>query len=127
MVAFKCDVKYDMEYINCLVNSCDHRALEVVENSLNKLGEIFHRVEDDEDGPSDALIAFRNFLARRKCYILIDKQRFDEAKELLNKMLEDPDNSDFAINELQYIDNLTSSAEKDESDGDTEDSDSSQE
>ena len=63
--------------------------------------------EEDEDEPTPPHIAnFLSFLKRRKAFVLVDKRRYDDAKILLNTMLEEPDNVDFAINELAYIQKL---------------------
>ena len=44
-----------------------------------------------------------SFLDRRKAFVLVDKHKYDDARALLNKMLDDPENMDFAINELAFI------------------------
>lgn len=112
MVAFKKDVRYDMEYINCLVNSRDYRALEVVEQMTAKVEDAVRRIDEDEEQP-DMLIAYRNFLVRRRSYLLVEKRRITEAKELLTKMLDDPDNRDFAIGELKFVEQLISASDDD--------------
>ena len=63
---------------------------------------------DLEEGelPAEHIRSFLAFLNRRKAYLLIEKKRLVEAKELLNKMLEDPATYDYAINELAYIQKL---------------------
>jgi hypothetical protein len=38
--------------------------------------------------------------------VYIDLQRYDEAEALLKRMLDDPDNTDFAIGELAYLQKL---------------------
>jgi Tfp pilus assembly protein FimV len=53
-----------------------------------------------------AASSFINFLKRRKAYVYIDLQHYDEAESLLKKMLDDPDNTDFAIGELAYLQKL---------------------
>ena len=40
---------------------------------------------------------------RRKAYLLVSLGRYDEAKTILTAMLKEPENSDFALNELAYI------------------------
>ena len=118
MVAFKQDVKYDMEYINCLVNSGDYRALDVVEQMTVKVEDALRGIEEDEVQP-EILIAYRNFLVRRRSFLLVEKRRIMEAKELLAKMLDDPENRDFAIEELKFVEQLIS-ASKDDEDKDAE-------
>ena len=49
------------------------------------------------------LAAFLAFLQRRKVYVLIEKQAYNKAQRMLKKMLNDPENADFALNELAYL------------------------
>lgn len=114
-------IDYTEEYINCLVNSHDMRALAVIDGLLqmtdftmgltqlgNNLG------DDDEDSDEeydtrqmdDNLRDFLHFLKRRKAYVLIDIQHYDEATKLLQKMLKEPENVDFATQELTYLKKL---------------------
>lgn len=64
--------------------------------------------ENDEEKPKtslsdDQLDQISNFLLRRKAYMLVAMQRYDEAERLLKQMLDNPQNSDFALKELAYI------------------------
>ncbi len=95
-------VKYTEEYVNVMVNMGDFRALNLVDDLLGKMSERLR----DEDEPEAFLLAFVAFLNRRKAYLLVEHGRMEEAKALLNTMLEDPANRDFAINELAYIQRL---------------------
>lgn len=95
-------VTYTEEYINILVNSHDFRAIDVINGLLTEL-ENAQAIDDDEDSPQEHMIGFINFLKRRKAYVYIDLERYDEAEKLLKKMLDEPENSDFAISELAYI------------------------
>ena len=92
-------VKYTQEYVNAMVNMGDFRALSMVEDLLKKMEE---RLQDDDE-PEGFLLSFVAFLRRRKAYLLVEHQRLEEAKTLLNAMLNDPACHDFAINELAYI------------------------
>jgi len=94
-------ITYTQEFVNCLVNSKDYRALEIVDSLLGRIN--FEEHEDDEEGPSIALLKLKSFLLRRKAYLLIDQKKYKEAEEILRPMLTDPDSSDFAINELAYL------------------------
>lgn len=47
--------------------------------------------------------SFINFLNRRKAYILVEMKDYANAERLLKKMLDEPDSSDFALQELAYI------------------------
>ena len=97
-------IVYTEELVNCMVNSGDYRAYRFVDNLISQISQTL----DLEEGeiPPEHLARFLSFLNRRKTYLLIEKQRYEEAKEILNKMLDDPDNSDFALNELAYIQRL---------------------
>uniref|UniRef100_A0AB33IQ54 Tetratricopeptide repeat protein n=1 Tax=Prevotella sp. GTC17253 TaxID=3236793 RepID=A0AB33IQ54_9BACT len=93
-------ITYTEEYINCLVNGKDFRALHVIDSLLE---DVVQTRKVDEGTCSEMETSFISFLYRRKAYVYIDKQRYDEAEKLLRKMLDDPENSDFAISELAYI------------------------
>jgi hypothetical protein len=94
------NIGYTEEYINCIVNNNDFRALTVINGMMLQLAD---NETDDEGNPMEHIAAFNNFLKRRKAYVYIEKNRFDDAESLLKQMLNEPDNSDFAINELAYI------------------------
>ena len=86
-----------IEYINCLANTKDPRALDVVEDTIARAP----MPESEELMESwNFLMAF---LKRRKAYILIDMKRYNEARKMLRKMLNDPRCRDFAIGELDYL------------------------
>lgn len=95
-------ITYTEEYINALVNGGDFRAINIIDGLLTDM-ETAQEFGDDDEQPQDFVLAFVSFLKRRKAYVFIDQQRYDEAEKLLKKMLDDPDNSDFALNELAYI------------------------
>jgi len=92
-------VVYTEEYINCLVNSHDFRALNIIDNLLEEIV----ANEDEDEQPEPHIQSFVSFLKRRKAYVLIDQEKLDEAETLLKPMLDDAENSDFAISELAYI------------------------
>ena len=102
-VAGKGNLKYTTEYVNCLVNGKDHRALNVVENLMAQ-SENYR--EDSEEPVPHEVQQFYDFLRRRKAFLLVDLNALDEAEEMLRPMLNEPDNSDFALTELAYIQNL---------------------
>lgn len=96
-------INYTEEIVNCMVNSGDFRSLSSIDSLLKQLTP----AEEDEDEPIPPHINnFLSFLKRRKAFVLVDKRRYDDAKKLLNSMLGEPDNVDFAINELAYIQKL---------------------
>lgn len=94
-------VNYTEEYINCLVNGGDFRASTVIDELMAEI-ENMQAADDGVHGQSN-MEPFLNFLKRRKASVCISQQKYDEAEALLKKMLDDPDNSDFALSELAYI------------------------
>lgn len=100
---------YTEAYVNCLVNGGDYRAMDVLNGLLGSLQMMLDHSdeedeEDEQDGPSrQQLQRFVNFVKRRKAYMLVNLGRYDEAERLLKQLLDDPDNSDFALSELAYI------------------------
>lgn len=116
-------ITYTEEFINCIVNMNDFRAVHFIDGLLMNLehpiidmeqgrddDEEEDEEDDDQSGKSHAnsesfsyLTAFKNFLRRRKAYALINFGHHEEAEKLLREMLNEPDNSDFAIQELAYL------------------------
>lgn len=97
-------IRYTQEYINCLVNGKDFRALIIIDNILDNL--------ELPDNPNDIelqLLDFIHFLRRRKGYALIDAGELDEAEKLFTSMLEDPKDKDYALEELAYIQSIRKS------------------
>lgn len=88
------------EYINCLSNSKDPQALVVVEDVIKRSP----KPESEEN--MEAWNFHMAFLKRRKAYILIDKNRISEAIILLQEMVDEPLNKDFAQRELQYLEKI---------------------
>lgn len=104
---------YMEEYVNCLVNDRDHRTLGIIENLINYTN---RRMEESMEETPDYLIHFKKFLLRRKSFALIDAGALDAAQEICEKMLNDPDNQDFALNELAHIQKLYEQTEQKEED-----------
>ena len=88
----------------CLPESC-RPSFQTVSTTTGSSGG--DEADDDDDAPNkeaDATLAsFLSFLRRRKSYVLIECKRYDEAEKLLKSMLNDPSSSDYAINELAYL------------------------
>ena len=102
--------KYTEVYVNCLVNNKDYRALDAINNLINDLSRLRENNfadndEDDDtyDSGNTRLDEFISFMKRRKAFLLVSLHRYDEAEAILTKMLNEPENSDFALNELAYI------------------------
>ena len=92
--------RHVQEYINCLSNSKDPQALVVVEDVIKRSP----KPESEEN--MEAWNFHMAFLKRRKAYILIDKNRISEAIILLQEMVDEPLNKDFAQRELQYLEKI---------------------
>lgn len=93
--------KYTQEYVNCLTNAKDFRALLLIDRLLQELPP-----NTDEDEGNEMIDSLRSFLFRRRAYALIDVGRYKEAHDLLTQMLDDPNNSEFAHSELAYLNDL---------------------
>lgn len=94
-------MKYYIEYINTLVNNCDPRALQIVENYIVEFNTGKRIVQSNEDS------FFYDFLARRLAYLYSEYQMWDKARTLLEQMINSPACHDFAVDELRYIDHVT--------------------
>lgn len=103
------------EYVNCLVNSKDFRAIYVINGILDGLPNAEdkdNQVEEEEEheeltkDQEHDLAIFRDFLRRRKAYVLIDLGMLDEAEKLCKELLSEPTNADFALGELAFIQNM---------------------
>lgn len=99
-------VLYTEEYVNALVNGGDHRALKFIDDLIGQMSAILEMEENDEP---QHIVKFVAFLKRRKVFVLVEKKRYEEARENLMEMLDDPECADFAINELAYIQKLLDS------------------
>ena len=88
------------EYINCLSNSQDPQALEVIEDVMKRSPR-----PESEEGVKDWNFHMA-FLKRRKTYVLIDLKRYDDARKLLTEMQNDSLCAEFAENELNYLNSI---------------------
>lgn len=92
--------KYQSEYINCLIALKDIRALMLIDHNLesltNKKEE--ERTENDYD--------FFMFLLRRKAYCLIELKQYESAVDILNHILKNDPENEFAKQEIEYIKQL---------------------
>ena len=104
-------LNYMEEYVNCMVNNKDFRALSIIEN-METL--VKNQVTDSEETLPEKLQYFLNFLKRRKAHHLIDLGFYDKAKELFQAMYQEPENQDYALNELAYLQKLSEKSHPDE-------------
>lgn len=86
------------QYINCLVNRNDFRALSLLNDVIQQFEEKKEQFEGNE-----RMIAHYHFLQRRRSYILIEMGEYGKAESILKKLLDVDDSKDFALNELSLI------------------------
>lgn len=102
-------VNYTMEYINCLVNCNDFRAGGLISGLLDKIGQLEQECADNGEELDDVIKGFRNFLRRRQVCVMVAKGEYERATKMLNKMILEPDNTEFALDELVYIEKIAPS------------------
>lgn len=96
------NVRHTSELINTLANGKDFRLFAITDELMKAIREQYAH---DEDIPEN-LMSFINFMRRRRAYALIDHHQLDEAETAFTAMLDDPENSDYALGELAYIKQL---------------------
>lgn len=87
------------EFVNCLCNMKDIGAKGYISSKAKEVTELMNKSEED----SERLLPLYNFLRRRYVYVLIDRGELNEAEEMLNGMIKDEQDLDFANDELEYI------------------------
>ena len=90
------------EFTNCICNMNDPGTIAFIKSNINTTLEELKKVEEEE-GEDPVLMDFYRFLNRRLAYALIDKNEFDEAEALLNKMIVEGVDSEFAKQEMEFI------------------------
>lgn len=104
------NIRYATEYVNCLANSSDFRALATIQRLIKNVEAAIEN--DDEHEDAVQLKTFLSFLQRRKGYVLIEQNKLDEAENLFRKMLDDPESEAYALDELTYIQHLREKQER---------------
>lgn len=94
-------ILYTEQYVNCLVNAGDIRAVSIIEELLSEV--MGNMKMSDLPEPHQQ---FANFLMRRKAAAFVNMRKYDEAEKMLKKMLDEPENVDYAIDELAYLQKL---------------------
>ena len=89
--------QYQSEYINCLIALKDIRALINIDSNLNSLSKI------PANEWTESILFFYLFLLRRKAFCLIELEQYEKAIEILNLILEDDPENEFAKQEIKYI------------------------
>ena len=92
--------KYAEEYVNCLCNNGDDRAMGLMFSWIKEL---------DKKGKASADEAeLYWFLWRRIAYLMIERKEYDDAEKLLNKLIKYPETAEFASQELEYLKRIRS-------------------
>ncbi|MDO5571627.1 MAG: tetratricopeptide repeat protein [Bacteroidales bacterium] len=91
--------KYKKEFINCLVNSKNLLSIIYLDDYLQDLKNI-HEKERTEDDYN-----FFYFLLRRKAYILIEMEQYEDAEYILRRLLEKEPDNEIVLKELAFIQN----------------------
>lgn len=112
-VAESARIHYVQEYINTLANIGDVRTLGVIDNVQQQLDNIME--QNDEDEMPQHLVEFREFLLRRRGFMLIELGRLELAEQQFKALLDSPISHDYAVNELAYIQRLRREQTQEES------------
>lgn len=102
-------ISYTKEYIISLVNARDFRALGMINNILDRIGQIEEDLEEEDEkskNSSTTIRKFTNFLKKEKGYMLVELGAFEEAESLYRDMLKDPENEKLALTELAHLEQL---------------------
>ena len=94
------NVTYSCEYVNCLVNIKDPRAMQEIDDELKRLDAL-----KEEELPEE-IFHYYCFLFRRRAHVLTDMHHLDEAEKLLKNLIELGDQSKLIRHELDYIKQL---------------------
>ena len=97
------DIGVSIAYVNTLVNARDFRSLYVINTLIKELRE---KYTDGAEPMTDVEERFMNFLRRRWAYVHVELGDLTSAENVYKKMLNEPLNADFALNELAYIQKL---------------------
>ena len=87
------------EFVNCLCNMKDSGAKGYISSKAKEVAELMNKSEEE----SERLLPLYNFLRRRYVYVLIDREELEEAEAMLNEMIKDEQDVEFANGELEYI------------------------
>ena len=104
------NIYYKIEYINCLVNKNDFRALQTVSSEIKRISEIRQYANELLDDYE----YYNQFLLRRIVYLYIEVGNLDEAETMLKDMLEKKhyeNDEDFILRELAYIQKIRNQQE----------------
>lgn len=96
------------EFINCLCNMADVEAKGYIHDRAEEVTKQMRKSEEE----AERLAPHYNFLRRRYAYVLIDRGELDDAEQMLNSMIADEEDVEYAKGELEYIKEIRKSAEE---------------
>ncbi|MBQ8867713.1 MAG: hypothetical protein IJ013_08340 [Bacteroidaceae bacterium] len=96
------------EFINCLCNMADVEAKGYIHDRAEEVMKQMRKSEEE----AERLAPHYNFLRRRYAYVLIDRGELDDAEQMLNSMIADEEDVEYAKGELEYIKEIRRSAEE---------------
>ena len=102
------NIRHTMELVNALANSKDMRLFSYTEGIMEEVKRNFENNDELPDNIKD----FINFLRRRRGYAFIDFNDLDKAERIFTAMLDEEENSDYAIIGLATIKKLREQRDK---------------
>lgn len=99
-----------MEFTNCLCNMRDTGAKNYIHMQAQETSKLMEKDEEE----AERLMPLYNFLRRRFAYVLVDHCEFDDAEQMLNEMIENGQDVEFAKGELEYIKRIQESEKEKE-------------
>lgn len=87
------------EFTNCLCNMKDVGAKSYIHSQAEEVMKQMRKSEEE----AERLAPHYNFLRRRYAYVLIDRGELGDAERMLNDMIADEQDVEFAKGELEYI------------------------
>ncbi|MBQ8866567.1 MAG: hypothetical protein IJ013_02435 [Bacteroidaceae bacterium] len=96
------------EFVNCLCNMKDVGAKGYIHDQAEEVMKQMKKSEEE----AERLTPLYNFLRRRYAYVLIDRGELDDAERMLNDMIADEQDVEFAKGELEYLHEIRRNAEE---------------
>lgn len=95
-----------IEWINVYVNSERIDALGIVEYYVNNPSKVQELFQEEADFKK-----IMDFLERRLGYLYIEAEQYEDAREIFTRLLENPASSEFAREELEYLERILNNKE----------------
>mgnify|MGYP002624286339 CR=1 FL=1 len=114
-------IRFATAIVNAMANSADVRTFSAIDGIMEEVKHEYNinlnnpDDEENEDIP-EHIIHFVNFLRRRRIYAQIEFNMLNEAEDALTQMLNEPENADYAMEELAYINQLRIKQQNNKSD-----------